>query len=62
MDFLLEDKCVIHISLPKCGGGGSTKSFLLFSFQDQFCEQVKGAAMGSPVSPIVANLYMEYFE
>ena len=33
-----------------------------FSFQDQFYEQVDGAAMGSPVSPIVANLYMEYLE
>ena len=33
-----------------------------FSFQDQFSEQVEGAAMGSPVSPIVANLYMEYLE
>ena len=32
------------------------------SFQDQFYEQVEGAAMGSPVSPIVANLYMEYLE
>ena len=33
-----------------------------FSFQEQFYEQVEGAAMGSPVSPIVANLYMEYLE
>ena len=33
-----------------------------FSFQDQFYEQVEGAAMGSPFSPIVANLYMEYLE
>ena len=33
-----------------------------FSFQSQFLEQVEGAAMGSPVSPIVANLYMEYLE
>ena len=33
-----------------------------FSFQGQFFEQVEGVAMGSPVSPIVANLYMEYFE
>ena len=32
----------------------------IFSFQDQFYEQVEGAAIGSPVSPIVANLYMEY--
>ena len=31
-----------------------------FSFQDQFYEQVEGAAMSFPVSPIVANLYMEY--
>ena len=33
-----------------------------FTFQDQFNEQVEGAAMGSMASPIVANLYMEYFE
>ena len=33
-----------------------------FSFQDQFYEQVKGAAMGSPVSPFVVNCYMEYLE
>ena len=33
-----------------------------FSFQGQFYEQVEGAVMGSPVSPIVANLYMEYLE
>ena len=32
------------------------------SFQGQFYEQVEGAAMGSPVSPIVANLYMVYLE
>ena len=33
-----------------------------FSFQDQFYKQVEGVAMGSPVSPIVAILYMEYLE
>ena len=33
-----------------------------FSFQGQFYEQVEGVAKGSPDSPIVANLYMEYFE
>ena len=33
-----------------------------FSFQSQFYEQVDGVAMDSSVSPIVANLYMEYFE
>ena len=31
-----------------------------FSFQDQFHEQVEGTAIGSPVSPLVANLYMKY--
>ena len=33
-----------------------------FLFDGQFFEQTKGAAMGSPVSPIVANIYMEAFE
>ena len=33
-----------------------------FLFQDQFFEQAKGAAIGSPVNPIVANIYMKAFE
>ena len=33
-----------------------------FSFQDQFYEEVEGAAMCSMVSSIIANLYMEYLE
>ena len=33
-----------------------------FSFQNKFYEQVDEAPMGSPVNPIVANLYMEQFE
>ena len=33
-----------------------------FSFQNKFYEQIEGAAMGSPVSPLEANLYMEHFE
>ena len=35
---------------------------MYFSFQDQFYEHVEDAAMGSPVSPIIANLYVEYLE
>ena len=30
-----------------------------FIFQGVFYQQIKGAAMGSPVSPIVANIFME---
>ena len=33
-----------------------------FIFQGVFYEQTKGAAMGSAVSPIVANIFMEAFE
>ena len=33
-----------------------------FSFQGKFYEQVEGAAMGSPLSPIVANIYIKNFE
>ena len=33
-----------------------------FQFQGSFYEHISGAAMGSPISPIVANLSMEDFE
>ena len=33
-----------------------------FVFKGQHYEQLEGAAMGSPLSPIIANLYMENFE
>ena len=33
-----------------------------FTYQGQHFEQLEGAAMGSPISPIVANLYMKNFE
>lgn len=35
---------------------------IYFRLGDSFYEQVKGAAMGSPLSPVVANLYMDAFE
>ena len=34
----------------------------VFPFQDKFFKQLHSAAMGSPCSPVVANIYMEYFE
>ena len=40
--------------------------FCLYStyllFQGSYYEQLKDVAMGSPVGPIVANLYMEFFK
>ena len=33
-----------------------------FSYESVFYEQLDGAAMGSPVSAVVANLFMEFFE
>ena len=29
---------------------------------DQFYEQKEGAAMGNPLSPVIANIFMEHFE
>ena len=34
----------------------------VFTFQDKFFKQLHGAAMGSPCSPVVANIYIEYFK
>lgn len=33
-----------------------------FMYNDQFYKQIHGTAMGSPVSPVVAEMYMENFE
>ena len=33
-----------------------------FLLQDRYSEQVQGAAMGSPISPLIANIFMEEFE
>ena len=33
-----------------------------FSYGGAFYEQQEGVAMGSPISAVVTNLYMEFFE
>jgi len=33
-----------------------------FSYNNQFYEQTSGVTMGSSISPIIANTFMEYFE
>ena len=33
-----------------------------FLFQGKYYEQVQGAVMGSPISPLIANIFMEEFE
>ena len=33
-----------------------------FSFRGIICQQMFGAAMGSPVSPLLADLFMEWLE
>ena len=33
-----------------------------FLFQGKYYKQTQGAAMGSPISPLIANIFMEEFE
>ena len=33
-----------------------------FFFQSKYYQQTQGAAMGSPISPLIANIFMEEFE
>ena len=39
-----------------------TNSNFIFCFNKKFYKQLQGVAMGSPVTPVIANIYMEYFE
>ena len=43
-------------------GQSTNVSSTYFELQGRFFEQMDGAAMGSPLSPVVANLFMEAFE
>ena len=60
-DPTLPDRCSLDVSqlstlLEMC------LSSTYFTFQNELYKQKQGAAMGSPISHIVANLYMEHFE
>ena len=60
-DPTLPDRCSLDVSqlstlLEMC------LSSTYFTFQNELYKQKQGAAMGSPTSPIVANLDMEHFE
>ncbi|XP_063969468.1 uncharacterized protein LOC135157522 [Lytechinus pictus] len=46
----------IHDLLEMCLNSTS------FRWRDTFYRQTEGAAMGSPLSPVVANMFMEHFE
>jgi hypothetical protein len=37
-------------------------TFTYFCYDGQFYEQTDGVAMGSPLSPVIANFFMEDFE
>ena len=68
---------VIHFKTSKCTNFTNvckipTEKFItlleftitncIFCFNKKFYKQIQGAAIGSPVSPLIANIYMEYFE
>ena len=55
--FWVHHSWLIHF-LGASGCSGSN----FFSFEGEFYEQTTGVAMGSSLSPIVANLFMEKFE
>ena len=54
--------CCSIVAISSLHGILVRATYMYFQFGDQFYEQVDGAAMGSPLSPIVANLYIESFE
>jgi hypothetical protein len=67
-------KMMDHLKLKQIGGGGGVKTeaviklsrFVVqnnyFSFNNQFYHQVRGGAMGSPLTLTIANCYMFFFE
>ena len=48
-----------HVHSTNCHVAGVLSKNTYFLFQDKYYEQVHGAAMGSPISPLIASLLME---
>jgi len=60
-----DDTLVERTSIPAddiCSLASLCLKSTFFQFEDQLYEQIEGAAMGLPLSPIIANIYMEHFE
>ena len=65
LEFLAEKLINIDLPIPINNFILLIEIFLrqnVFSFNNKFYKQIFGAAMGSSLSPIVANIYMEFFE
>ena len=64
-DTLEQDTELPNRTISSASNGLELLGFCLnhtyFLFQSQFFDQTKGVTMGSPVSLIVANIYMEAF-
>ena len=60
LDYTLPDRTLMDPSLVCQLTEQSLKS-TYFTFQGQIFKQLKGLAMGSPLSPVIANLFVEDF-
>ena len=58
---LSDDRTLIERATTVTTHGTSLRS-TYFKYQSKFYEQTDGAAMGSPLSAIIANLFMEQLE
>jgi retron-type reverse transcriptase len=50
------------LTVPRKGSKQVNMTTSYFSFNGQFYEEIDGVAMGSPLSPVIANFYIEDFE